>query len=767
MYSMSREWRDCQWRWRDQHGEAGSCMRNVEHRAFFMNTLRTTQTSVWICSLIFDVCRNGAHLSLYYSHICFWSLVMLHSKERCAAHVYFISLRLRRPRLFYFPTPSIWEYFNFESLKPTSNSLLCIRDLRAANFTIMDDKHTILSHYAILIGINAYPNRPLESCVRDVQKIKECLESKPLAIDIQTLTANSGDTSLEHSESWPTCRNVTSALETITSRAQPGDFIYIHYSGHGTRLDPCYERSNQSTGDLALVLLDEDGSRAMSLPGPRLANLLKAMVDKALVITLVLDCCFSASVYRDRDPNVRYLSCSRIGASTYLSIPEYDFADGNTRSTSRDASMRDNWLLNPDQYTILAACGPHEKTKGGSEANEKGERYGALSYFLFKALSDQGLEKRHKDIHRHLCAKFWEFCQVQHPVLYGNGDQAFFGRVDPYRNARFTSIFERDRSLRLLTSLAHGLRVDDRFALSPFGSSSDRDIEENFIVNVTQLWPLTSELELLGTPHNPQTGWIAEPLTCSYLSDFLVRLAPELSPQDEWWAALKERSLSICIDSEQDPAFQVVLSNDEYAILDEYDRRIINLPAMPRDQTDTSRVCNILEHLTRFRMTKNITNEMPRAAFKESLDIQLRANRKGFNPEKQIEVQHDDIVELVMKNVGETALYVYVYNLGPLWQVKGMSHEVIPERNHDREWKFTGISSKRIRMTIPPAMSDYRLCENIIKIFVTSQPTSFDSLELPNIDELGKTTIEDRINRPDDHESKDWVAFNFPIRTLL
>ena len=270
----------------------------------------------------------------------------------------------------------------------------------------MDGKHTIHSHYAILIGINAYPDSPLESCVRDVQKIKEYLESKLPSVGIQTLTASSSDTPLEHPESWPTCRNVTSALEMVTSRAQPGDFIYIHYSGHGTRLGPYYERSNQSTGDLALVLLDEDGSRAMSLPGPRLADLLKSMVDKTLVITLVLDCCFSASVYRDRDPNVRYLSCSRIGTSTCLPIPEYDLADGNTRSTSRDASIRDNWLLDPDRYTILAACGPHEKAKGGSEASKKGERYGALSYFLFKALSDYGLGRRHKDIHRHLYAKF-------------------------------------------------------------------------------------------------------------------------------------------------------------------------------------------------------------------------------------------------------------------------------------------------------------------------------------------------------------------------
>ena len=208
----------------------------------------------------------------------------------------------------------------------------------------MNGQQTIPTHYAILIDINAYPDSPLESCVRDVHKIKECLESKLPSVDIQSLTASGGDTPLEHPESWPTCRNMTSALEKVLSRAQPGDFIYIHYSGHGTGLDPCYELSCQSTGDLALILLNEDSSRVRLLPGPRLAGLLKSMVDKALIITLVLDCCFSASVYRNGDPNVRYLSCGRIGALTYPPIPEYGLADGNTHSTNRDASMRDKWL---------------------------------------------------------------------------------------------------------------------------------------------------------------------------------------------------------------------------------------------------------------------------------------------------------------------------------------------------------------------------------------------------------------------------------------
>ncbi|KAI9691243.1 MAG: hypothetical protein M1822_008863 [Bathelium mastoideum] len=641
----------------------------------------------------------------------------------------------------------------------------------------MDSQPTIPSYYAILIGINAYPDKPLESCVRDVEKIKACLESKLLSVgnlDVQTLTASSGNPPPEQLESWPTCHNVTSALEMVTSRAQSGDFVYIHYSGHGTRSPPCYDFSSHSTGDLALVLLDDkDSSLIRLLPAPRLAGLLNSMVDKALVITLVLDCCFSASVYRNDDPSIRYLPYSRVGTLTYPQTPEHNLIGGNTYSASRDASMRDNWLLDPDRYAILAACGPHETAKGGSEKIEGGECYGALSYFLFEALSDHGLGRRHKDLYRHLCAKFWESCQVQHPVLYGNKEQAFFGPTDPYHTTRSTIPFERDGSLRLLAGLAHGLHVGDRFTLFPLGSPNDRDAEKNFIAKVTHLWPLTCELKPLSTPHSSQTGWIAEPLTCSYLLDFPVRLASELSHQDEWRAALEERSLSICIDDEQNPVFQVVLSNNEYEILDEDGRKIINLSAIPRDQMDANRVCHILEHLVRFRMAKDITNETPGATFRESLNIQIRANGEAFNPGQQIEVQHGDVVTLDIENAGKTTLYVHMYNLGPLWRIKEISCEVIPKRDYDYNYdynydpKFTGISSKKIKMTVPSVMNGYGSCEDIIKVFVTSQSTSFDSLELPNLNELDKTNVGDRADRPSNHEPEDWVALNFPIRTLL
>ncbi|KAE8441052.1 hypothetical protein EG329_005914 [Mollisiaceae sp. DMI_Dod_QoI] len=643
-------------------------------------------------------------------------------------------------------------------------------------FVIMDDQHATASHYAILIGIDAYSNGPLKSCVRDVQNIKECLERKLSLVDIQTLTASKSldprkVTPSEDPEYWPTCHNVTSALEMTTSRAKRGDFVYIHYSGHGTRETPCFAFSNQSTGDLALVLLelDEHTSREILLRGPRLAGLIKAMVDKGLFVTLVLDCCFSATVYRNGDPHVRYLPHDNAVTSTLSSDPDDNLATRDTRSSNRDASMRDNWLLDPDRYTIIAACGPHENAKGGSEISESGEQYGALSYFLVKTLSDHGLGRRHRDIHRHLCARFWESCVGQHPVLYGNEDQGFFSQVYSDRRVRSTCIVERDKSFQLLAGQAHGLHDGDQFIVSPPDSTSNCGSEERFLAKVAHAMALTSRLELLGTWHNIRTGWIAEPLTCLYLANFRIQLVPDLPHHDEWLAALKERSLGIYIDKDQYPALQVVLSNNnEYEVLGGSGRKFINLPTMPRDQTDAKRIGDVLEHLARFSMVKDLANETPTIAFRELFNIQMICDGKTFGPGEQIEVRHGRIVELVMENVGDIVLYAHVYDLGPFWGVKGIlrgTYETIPPRNVNL--RLTGMSSKKIKMTVPLVMREYGSCEDIIKIVITSQPTSFDSLELPNLDELAGANTGNRVSRSDNHVLEEWIALDFPIRTLL
>lgn len=643
--------------------------------------------------------------------------------------------------------------------------------------TGMDDQLPGASHYAILIGIDAYPILPLKGCVNDVQKIRECIESKlsfgmSVSVNIRALIAPVTEAPVAETKDWPTYRNVTLALERIVSEAKCGDFVFIHYSGHGTRLMAGFDFSNLSTGDLALVLLKGDKSPEPLLRGPRLAGLLKSMVDKGLVVTVVLDCCFSASVYRTGEPNVRYLPCNEEEASALrLAEPDESPPDLDINYTERDATMRDNWLINPDGYAILAACGPHEKAKGGSEINQNEEPYGALSYFLYRALSDYGFGKTHEHIHRHLCAKFWESCVPQHPVTYGNKDQGFFGQPDPDYDTKSFCIVEHDGSLQLLAGQAHGFQDGDRLAISPPGHLG----RTSAIARIVRARPLTSELGLLDNTHHVQTGFIAKPLSCSYLSKFKIQLALNLPQYAEWLTALEKRSLGTQSSSSHVQELQVVLNeNNEYEILDSCGQKIINLPTMPRDETDANHVCAVLEHLARFNMVRSLTNQIPTKLFQDSFNVQITSDDgRSFDPGEHIEVQHNSMIKATIENTGHTVLYCYMYDLGPLWRVKGMlrgTYEPVPPQKYPRngDQEFSGWLDRKIRLKVPMVMQEHGSCEDVIKVIVTSQPASFESLEQPNLGELvDETNTGDRIFDPSSLVQEDWVALNFYIRTSI
>jgi hypothetical protein len=648
----------------------------------------------------------------------------------------------------------------------------------------MDDQHTVVTHYAILIGINAYPDGPLKSCVRDVQDINNYLEGVSNSVHIQMFTATESPdpkacSPVEDPVLWPTYDNVSSAFEKITSLAKAGDFVYIHYSGHGTREKPSSEFSNKFTGDLALVLLNgEKGNCTRYLWGSRLAFSLNAMVNKGLVLTLVLDCCFSATVYRRDDPSVRFLPYDPEVDSKFPLDPEKSLENGAGGPGSRNASMLPNWLINPDGYAILVACGPHEVAKGLT--SEDGQRHGALSYFLLRTLIEcGGLKKKHKDIYHHLCARFREFWQQQNPVLYGNKNQGFFGHINSEIDITPISIIERDGSLQLQAGQAHGVCDGDQFVLHPLGSteSNSGSKGDQVIAEVAQARALTSDLELLDmTSIRGQTRWIAKPLTQSSLRTFPIRLTSGLPHLDEWLTALKERSLDFHIDVDKHPfSFHIILnSNKEYEILDKSDQKIVNLPIMSQDQTDVSYICNILEHLVRFKMVRELANKVPADPFREAFSVQI-INRSGeiFNAEYLIEVEQDEeakyMFELQVENKGNKDLYVYVYDMGPRWQVQDIycgTYEVIPPRNSGQ--RFTGMLRKKLKTIVPTEMRKKGQCQDIIKVFVTSQPTSFDLLELPKLgDPVKRHRISWTSRDGGSYSSEDWAALNFPIRTSL
>jgi hypothetical protein len=285
------------------------------------------------------------------------------------------------------------------------------------------------SHHAILIGINAYPERPLQGSVNDVRCVKAIFEDKLNAANVQLLTATLGEGNepfVENREALPTESNVVAAFDNVIRDATAGDYVYIHYSGHGTivrpSLDPENVVSNQFAGDLALALLnDQNPMKVQILPGKSLAKLLNRMIDYGLILTIVLDCCFSAAVYRDDDEplsqtkllGIRCLELADASNRDPANVEDYTAALGSV-SEYRNADMLPNWMLDPSKYSMLVAAGPHEIAK---EVTAGGQRFGKLSYFIREAFrGERGLGIKQKDLYRHIQARFFAEFKEDKPL---------------------------------------------------------------------------------------------------------------------------------------------------------------------------------------------------------------------------------------------------------------------------------------------------------------------------------------------------------------
>jgi hypothetical protein len=97
---------------------------------------------------------------------------------------------------------------------------------------------------AVLIGCN-YPGTKaaLKGCINDVSRMRSCLieiygfEDENITVLIDT----------DDSYTQPTGRNIRTALTDLVHSAESGDILFVHYSGHGTRL-PAETGEDDDTG---------------------------------------------------------------------------------------------------------------------------------------------------------------------------------------------------------------------------------------------------------------------------------------------------------------------------------------------------------------------------------------------------------------------------------------------------------------------------------------------------------------------------------------
>ncbi|PBK64989.1 hypothetical protein ARMSODRAFT_858052, partial [Armillaria solidipes] len=164
--------------------------------------------------------------------------------------------------------------------------------------------------WVVLIGIDQYAHSPLHGCVSDALLMeKYFVEDLHVPRDrIQLLLGSKEHTSPDD----PLCPSRTHIIQALLGiitnpDVEYGDNIIIHFSGHGS----CYQRpefDDDGCGEPgyveALCPIDRDTPGANGKPIPDISDhefnaiLTQIFRAKGHRITVILDCCHSASVSR-------------------------------------------------------------------------------------------------------------------------------------------------------------------------------------------------------------------------------------------------------------------------------------------------------------------------------------------------------------------------------------------------------------------------------------------------------------------------------------
>jgi hypothetical protein len=680
------------------------------------------------------------------------------------------------------------------------------------------------SRYAILIGIDAYHDNPLQGCIADVQEISNILGRSVDDVRTYTFTATpnpergpSQPACLEREESRPTYENISSCLEQITEKAQPGSHVYIHYSGHSTVTPPDEHDpySNTDKGDLALAVLHgPSASEIRYLYGGELAMSLKHMVEKGATVTMVLDCCYAGSTMRNDDA-VRFIEYDPEIEEKYP--PRQWPAEGSQRpeESRRQVSMTSNWMVPPDGYAILAAGDGTEKAYHVKFQDALTPRHGALTWFLLDSFNIfGGMGGTMYELCESAGARIREYNRrksrkIQSPVLFGNRKQLFFGCSRPGGCAGDIAVTRYPTpgggaAFRLHAGRAHDVSVADRFELWPLGN---RNHTSPVVAEVTDIRGITSDLKVVqGCSSSVETGWLAAAQTHHSLRKFSISFLG--FPSDslaEWWRATQKWGLVVEDDTDEAEGLgeKPVFS---YSIIhrDDASYEISASPSGGAEARWTAteeadrdwvmhQVLRRVKHLALFKLARELTNTgddqllvpftahivKKRVGSEDTLfDPGCWQTKAAFascyHPDCVVIATTDDIVKLRVTNEttwpNGVSLFLYVYALGSDGEIDEClkaSREVIPAQGSgsDRGHVAPGVFEKKLRLSLEEGQAS---CEDVLKVFLTIQPTSFATWILPKIGAAAgpwvakKSPLEEKRGGS---MSDEWAVLTFRIRT--
>jgi Caspase domain len=611
--------------------------------------------------------------------------------------------------------------------------------------------------YALLIGIDCYlpgklPDgsyyKNLGGCVRDINRVEAYLKNTLQPQQILKLTSsNTGATEPpEPQEQLPTYENIVAKFQQLTEIAQKDDQVYIHYSGHGGRAKTIYpELKGAGQPDEALVPMDIANSNSRYLRDVELAALLKKMVDKELVVTVVLDSCHSGGTTRgdteirglEGEPDETSRPIDSLVASREELIQNWLELTGGT---TRKAHTGD-WLPESNEYVLLAACRPSEYAY--EYAFNGKERNGALTYWLLDTLNNRSSDLTYQLLYDRIYAKVQSQFQTQTPMLFGKVERQVFGsgHGELHYTVNVIKVNTAKNQLLLNAGKAQGIGKGARFAIYPPGTT---DFTQNKPLAIAEVTTRISEAEAEATiepdsfdyDQTIQEGSPAIMLSPPIALVRRVRLFEKSEIHSQALQALQAAIprvgkgwVELAPEGEAEH-YQIAINADgEYEICDPSGTPLPNLrPPLKVSDTDAAEsVIMRLVHLTKYQAAQELDN--PSGTNKLLVQLTDEHKKPLADPTKQTLIDGEPTY-LYLKNESNQVLNVVVLDLQSDWAISQLDilkdgSDFVPLNPGQEELIDLDFG-------LPDGCEEGK---DILKVFATLKPAKFRWLELPSLNE--------------------------------
>ena len=602
--------------------------------------------------------------------------------------------------------------------------------------------------FALVVGINHYNSSvisDLGGCANDARAVYGFMTQR-LGVSTTNIRLLSS-TGVEADEKLPSRQNIINGWRWLIEQAESGDQLFFHFSGHGSQtisidpnepdgydetLVPCDSRTNDENGAPVYDILDKE-----------LAALIALAEDKGALVTVVLDCCHAGSGTRALVPVRRTVADRRARPDDTL-LPEISRTRQVIGRHPHKPVSAGHWSRKfGNDHVLLAGCRDEEMSHE-YRSPTNGAWYGAMTFFLLQKLQELRSDLTWREVHDAVQTHVHNVYTRQMPQLEGPGNRAVFGDLAPNAGSYLNVIDAKeagetgnDMIVRIGGGAAVGLTPGSQVALYPAGSGAleGRELGSGEVFESR----VDSSYALIKRVRHTELSLPARAKVTAYGYE---RLMYEVTSADpfllaELTTAPSSPFLHAVGRNSPFTRFHVAVQDGAYVIQDGSGAQIV-WDTPPRTQAGAAKTAAYLHHLAAFNNVRGLRNPAPMALMEEALSIEAQTyTHASFTAPKDGEPLAQDAVLppgrklwFTVRNNSAENLYVTLFNLSSEFGIR----RIYPER---APYQLIAPGKEFFVNNIEPVVvdPDAESATEILKVFATRVPTSFDVLEMPNLNE--------------------------------